>query len=142
MTATRQYIIFWYVAETVPPAVEEVVSTQRKALQNELSTEASSDTKEVAGDGKQAPLPPPFIAPEPFSKKMTLKERVAMESEGYEPVRNLGTGVDSDELTYESYLLPVEEAMRKLRGQVSSDVVRRAWEGIQLRIKMELTAEL
>ncbi|KAL9094455.1 MAG: hypothetical protein Q9165_003305 [Trypethelium subeluteriae] len=134
VTSKGQYILFWYVAETVPPAVEEVVTAQQKALRDEL---LEKDTKKLDGERKQAPLPPPFVLPELFPKNQTLKERTAMEPEGYQPVKHHGTGVDSDELTYESYLLPIEEARRKLGDSIPSDVVKRAWEGIQLRMKME-----
>ena len=137
MTRTRQYILFWYVAETVPPAVEQDVTMQQKALQAELFTQSTSAAPKGDGEVQQTSLPLPYVAPPPFSQSMTLKERVAMEPEGHQPVKHAGTGVDSEELMYESHLLPVEEAMEKLKGTVSSDVVRRAWAGIQLRMKME-----
>ncbi|KAI9692372.1 MAG: hypothetical protein M1822_006603 [Bathelium mastoideum] len=137
MNPTRQYILFWYVAETVPPEVEEVVTKQQQALQNEEPTKTNDGTPESANARRSITSPAPYVAPALFPKKITLKERIAMEPEGYQPVKHVDTGVDSDELTYESYLMPIEEAMRKLRGTISSDVVRRAWEGIQLRIKME-----
>lgn len=76
---------------------------------------------------------------------MTLRQRVAQDSvvgadakaEVYEPLRHEGTGVDEEELLYTSFLLPVDDVRRKLRGSVMEDVVRRGWEGIQLRMEME-----
>ena len=136
MTPTRQYILFWYAAETVPPSIEEAVATQQRALQNELFAKVASQTEATGSGRERVANSAPYIAPAPFPST-TLKERIAMEPEGYEPVKHVGTGVDEDELTYESHLLPVDEAMQKLRGTISSDVVKRAWEGIQLRMKME-----
>ena len=54
-----------------------------------------------------------------------------MEPKNYEPMRHKNTGVDDDELLFESYLLPIDEALEKLQGsQVMADVVRRGWKGI------------
>jgi hypothetical protein len=38
---------------------------------------------------------------------------------------------------YRSSLVSIDEALRKLRGTVMADVVRRAWEAVQLRIHIE-----
>lgn len=118
LSKRSQYILFWYIAETVPEEVE-----------------------------KSYPLPGTpghsriYRPPEPFPKDMTIKERIAQDGrpdgEIYEPVRHEGTGVDEEEALYESYLLPVEEARRKLKGSILEDVVRRGWEGILRREQME-----
>jgi len=55
----------------------------------------------------------------------------------YEPPRHLGTGVDEEEALYEAYLLPIPDACHKLRGSIMADVVRRGWEAVLLRIRME-----
>lgn len=112
----RQYVLFWYVGETVPKEVEESYGTE----------------------GMYRP-------PERYVEDLTLKERVEQDvvrdangrSKIYMPVRHEGTGVDEEEALYTSVLLPVEEARLKLRGSVMEDVVRRGWEGIQLRVQME-----
>ena len=78
--------------------------------------------------------------PPRFEANMTFKERVEMD-EGYEPIRHENTGVNAEEQLYESYLIPVDEAIVKLGGRVSSDVVRKGWEAIQLRQKMEQKME-
>lgn len=109
---TAQYILFWYIAETVPPDLEVSLSAQEK------------------GQGMAYQYPPKFEA------DTTLKERMSME-EGYEPIRHENTGVNDEEALYESYLLPVHEAIDKLGRGVSADVVRKGWEAIQLRQKME-----
>ena len=75
--------------------------------------------------------------PPRFEDDMTLKQRIAMEEKGYEPVRHENTGVDAEEALYESYLLPVEEAVGKLGRSVSADVVRKGWAAICLRRQME-----
>ena len=75
---------------------------------------------------------PPKLNPE-----MALKERIGMEGEGYEPIRHENTGVNAEEALYESYLMPVEEAIEKLGRGISADVVRKGWEAIQLRHEMD-----
>ncbi len=68
---------------------------------------------------------------------MTFKERIEIESDGYEPIRHENTGVDEEEALYEGHLVPVEEAMKRLRDIVSCDVVSKGWEAIKLRKQME-----
>ena len=113
VTKVTQYILFWYIAETVPPDLEVLLSAQEKE------------------QGMAYQYPPNF------KSAMTLKERTAMEREGYEPIRHENTGVDAEEALYESYLMPVDEAIEKLGRSISADVVRKGWEAIQLRYKME-----
>ena len=74
--------------------------------------------------------------PPKVEANVTLKQRMEME-ESYEPVRHENTGVNAEEALYESYLLPVEEAIEKLGRGISADVVRKGWEAILLRQKME-----
>lgn len=112
-TKAIQYILFWYIAETVPPDLEVSLSAQEK-------------------EQGMAYQYPPKSNPE-----MTLKHRIGMEREGYEPVKHQNTGVDAEEALYDSYLMPVEEAIKKLGQGISADVVRKGWEAIQLRHEME-----
>ena len=112
VTKTTQYILFWYIAETVPPDLEFALSAQEKA------------------QGMAYQYPPKFEV------NVTLKQRMEME-ESYEPVRHENTGVNAEEALYESYLLPVEAAIEKLGKGISADVVRKGWEAILLRQKME-----
>ncbi|KAF3006811.1 hypothetical protein E8E13_010478 [Curvularia kusanoi] len=108
---SKQYVLYWYIAETLPPDLEA-----------ELQTEAGAAYK-----------PPP-----PYPHNLTLRERVAMEPQGYEPLHHEGTGVDEEEATYESHLVSVEEAVKKLgKNGVMADVVMRGWTGIQDRFAME-----
>jgi hypothetical protein len=107
----RQYVLFWYIAETLPPSLE-----------TELETKAGGAYK-----------PPP-----PYPRDLKLRDRIAMEPDGYEPLHHEGTGVDEEEQTYQSYLVPVEEATIKLGAKsVMADVVKRGWEGIQQRLALE-----
>lgn len=108
-----QYLLFWYAAETVSEDDEQRLNVA------------------AAGDR--------FVNPETFPGDMTLKQREAldMREQGiYEPKRHEGTGVDEDEAFYVGMLVGVEEAMRLLGG-TSADVLRRAWEGVCLRRKLE-----
>ena len=110
---TTQYTLFWYIAETVPPA-DEV------SLQNQ--TEADGMTYQV---------------PPRFPSDMPLAARIAQEPKGYEPIRHENTGVDAEEALYASYLLPISEALEKLKGTIMADVVRKGWKGIQMRQEIE-----
>lgn len=109
---TRQYVLYWYIAETLPPSAEIELAT--------------------AAPGMAYKMPPPFPA------DLSLRERIGQEPVGYEPVRHEGTGVNEEERAYGSELLGVEEAMEKLGvGSVSADVVRRGWMAIQERFTLE-----
>ena len=112
-SATIQYILFWYIAETIPSDLET-------SLQAQTTTQGNA-----------------YQYPPAFPTDLTLKERMKLEPAGYEPVRHENTGVDAEEALYESYLLPVEEAIKKLGGGVSADVVRKGWAAICLRSKIE-----
>lgn len=113
-----QYLLFWYVAETVPEDVERAMAEEEKS----------------EGVG--------YRAPRAFEPGMTLRRRVEMEGRGYEPVRHEGTGVDEEEALYESSLVGIDEAIQKLgRGSVSADVVRRGWEAVCRRWSMEGNAQ-
>ncbi|KAH7047526.1 hypothetical protein B0J12DRAFT_711482 [Macrophomina phaseolina] len=95
-----QYLLFWYAAETLPPDVE-------------------------------ADMPPPssaepYLPPPVFPREGSLSEEVEREGKEYEPRRWEGTGVDAEEALYESELVPVGEAVRRLgEGGVMADVVER-----------------
>lgn len=118
-STTVQYICFWYISETVPPDVEAALNVAEEA---------------VVGD---YPSGAPYQYPPAFPQDMTLRERMALD-EGYEPVRHENVGVDEDEALYESYLVPVHEALERLKQQpVLQYVVRTGWEGIQRRLAME-----
>jgi hypothetical protein len=96
---SKQYVLYWYIAETLEPDLEVVLAT---------------------GPGG-AYKPPP-----PYPHDLTLRERVALEPRGYEPLHHEGTGVDEEEAAYESHLVSVEEAVKKLgRNGVMADVVVR-----------------
>jgi hypothetical protein len=111
---TRQYILYWYIAETLPPDLEK-----------DLETEVGA-----------AYRPPP-----PFPRNLSLQDRIKLEPEGYVPLHHEGTGVDEEEQTYESYLVSVEEAVKKLgRNGVMADVVLKGWKGIQDRLAIENAA--
>ena len=105
-----QYVVYWYIAETLPPELEI-----------ELETKAGEAYK-----------PPP-----PYPTGLKLKDRANMEPEGYEPMHHKGTGVDADERTYESHLLPIDDALKKLGTSVMKDVVSKGWKGIQDRYALE-----
>jgi hypothetical protein len=111
---SRQYVIYWYIAETLPPDVEV-----------DLETEAGAAYK-----------PPPA-----YPRNLTLLDRMKLEPEGYEPLHHENTGVDELEVTFESHLLSVNEAVAKLgRNSVMADVVLKGWEGIQNRLAIEAAA--
>lgn len=113
LSATTQYLLFWYVAETLP-----------------------RDLEAPSGKGRT------YQQPSRFPTGMQLAQRIALDmaDDGggiYEPVRHENTGVDEDELLYESFLLPIADARAKVKGSVMEDVIVRGWEAIQLRQSME-----
>ena len=110
---TSQYVLFWYIAETIPPGAETSVPPRAEG-------EAS-----------------PYQQPPPFPVDLTLRQRVQLEPEGYEPIRHEDTGVGSDEALYASYLLPIPEAIKKLQGSIMADVIQKGWQGIEKRREME-----
>ncbi|MCJ1274394.1 hypothetical protein MMC21_002190 [Puttea exsequens] len=115
VTPTVQYILHWYIADTLPPALESELSTAE------------------AEQGGAYQYPPKF------DPGITLVDRIALEGkEEYEPVRHEGTGVDEEEALYESRLMSVEEAVKRLGRSVEADVVRRGWEAICRRREMEI----
>ncbi|KAL8796879.1 MAG: hypothetical protein Q9195_000962 [Heterodermia aff. obscurata] len=113
VSRTSQYVLFWYIAETIPPGAETSVPPRAEG-------EAS-----------------PYQRPPPFPVDLSLAQRIQLEPEGYEPIRHEDTGVNSEEAQYTSYLLPIPEAMKKLQGNIMADVVRKGWEGIEKRREME-----
>ncbi|MCJ1284186.1 hypothetical protein MMC26_003517 [Xylographa opegraphella] len=115
--ASAQYVLFWYVAETVPPGVE-------------AEMEARARQREEAGERRL------YVEPERYPDGLALRERVKLEEGGYEPVRHVGTGVDAEEALYESYLVPVGEALGRL-GAWEAEVVRGGWEAVCRRYEME-----
>ena len=121
VTRDTQYVLFWYVAETVPQHVEEDLNTAEKTM-------ATSDN------------PTPYQNPPKYPQGLTLEERIQSEPEDFVPLHHHNTGVDSDEALYESYLLPIKEAAEKLRGTVMEDVVVSGWEAICHRHQMEQRA--
>ena len=110
LTREKQYFLFWYVGETLPPDLEEEI-TKREKEQGNM-----------------------YQSPPEFERGVTLQKRVMLEGKGYEPVRHEGTGVDKEELLYTSILVSVEEAIISLGSEgVTADVVRRGWELIRKR---------
>lgn len=132
LTTTAQYVLFWYVAETVPSDVEKSYHDVATALV----------TSDNSGGGTQQQV---YRPPAPYPKDLAIKARIAQDAishgEGtpaiYEPFHHENTAQDEEEMCYRSHLLSIADARRVLKGSVMEDVVRRGWEGIQLRMKME-----
>lgn len=123
---TTQYVLCWYAAETLSESAERAANVAAMGRESATEEQLRSSTG--------------FVVPETWPVGMTVKERVAEDVDGgktYEPLRHEGTGVDDEEATYTSYLVDVAEARRLLRGSVMEDVVKRAWNAICLRRKME-----
>ena len=55
----------------------------------------------------------------------------------YTPPRHPNTGVNDEERLYESYLLPISEAIHRLRGTGQEWVVFNGWSAICERARME-----
>lgn len=101
-------------------------------LEAELDRVAEVDAQQSSMAGAVYKYPPPY------PRELKLRNRVAMEPEGWTPRRHNGTGVSAEEALYESALVPVEEALEKLEQiPYMQFVVRAGWEAIVLRMKME-----
>jgi len=125
-SSTAQYTLSWYAAETLPPEIEMQLNAQTNTNPN-----TQDSNPETVVQKRYAPAPA-------YPETLTLNERVKTDIDAaYSPPRHLGTGVDDEEACYEAKLLPIAEARKKLRGSIMEDVVRRAWEAILLRQKME-----
>ena len=120
------YLLFWHIAETVPKDIED-------GLNETMHSRASAEN------------PTPYISAPAYPVDLTLSQRMKQdvfknedgESRCYEPPRHEGTGVDSDEAQYESYLLEIDEALERLRGTSMEYVVRLGWDCIQARLEAE-----
>ena len=82
--------------------------------------------------------PTPYQAPPRYPAELRLAERIKMRGEDGDPVHHENTGVNADEVLYESHLLTIGEALEVLKGSFMASVVRSGWEGICLRHEMEL----
>lgn len=120
LSKERQYILYWYAAETV-----------------------SSDIERMYADrGARAIYRPPPAFPPDLSVQDRIDQDTLVDTSGeksiYEPVRHEGTGVDEEEAQYRSELLPVNDAIRRLSGTVMADVVSRGWGAIRLKSQLEV----
>lgn len=108
---SKQYVLYWYIAETLPPSLESELETK-------------------TGDLYKPPLS--------YPTDLKLRDRVKLEPEGYEPIHHEGTGVDAEEQKYDSHLVPVKEAMQKLgKNSIMANVVLKGWKGIRDRFALE-----
>lgn len=124
LSSRSQYLLFWYAAETLSSEIEESFRATDNAA------------------GVTRPYQPPPAFPVDTTLTLRIAQDVTTAADGkrdvYQPFHHPNTSMDDgEEEFYESYLIPIEEAQRRLRGGVMSDVVRRAWEAIQLRLEME-----
>jgi 8-oxo-dGTP pyrophosphatase MutT (NUDIX family) len=125
LSSRTQYLLHWYIAETVTSNVE---NDYRDAY--------------VGNECR-----PPYKPPPPYPKGQTLLSRIDEDltvvnceegkREVYEPVRRENTGVDEEEALYESCLVSIEEARRLLRKSSAMDIIDKGWGCIQLRLQME-----
>ena len=111
-TAKRQYMLHWYIAETLPPELEASLSANG---------------------------PRPYREPPKYPSTLRLLDRTRAEPKGYIPPKHEGTGVDEEELQYQSFLLPIEEAKNRLKrtSSVMVDVVNVGWQAICDRLRDE-----
>ncbi|KZF24161.1 hypothetical protein L228DRAFT_237118 [Xylona heveae TC161] len=150
---THQYVLFWYIAETLPPDIEEKINKEVQHQAQETSKDpsqgrdpavrsehAGSETVREGNHPVPSVLAIPYQAPPRYPTFLSIEDRIAMEPPNYEPVHHPNTGVDEEEATYQSFLLPVEEAAEKLKGSIQEDVVRSGWEAICKRREMEWKA--
>ena len=118
-----QYIVHWYIAETLPQLIEEELNAAMEA-------KATED------------VPTPYIYPPSFPKELSIATRIKMDGPVYMPKHHPNTGVDDDERLYEAHLLSIDEAMKRLgsTSTTSAEVVRTGWDAICLRWQMEVNS--
>ncbi|KAL9056843.1 MAG: hypothetical protein Q9162_002714 [Coniocarpon cinnabarinum] len=117
-TAKSQYILFWYVAETLAPDLEELMNRASAGEDVKVKTAAS-----LSSSG-------PYAYPPKFPLDASLKDRLSAEPREYKPPRHENTGVDEDERLYSSELVSIDTAIQRLgENEIMADVVRRGWAG-------------
>ncbi|EON63449.1 hypothetical protein W97_02677 [Coniosporium apollinis CBS 100218] len=137
-SATTQYILFWYIAETLPPNLQPPTTGNIPASSTTPSTDTSPPPQSpTASSTASTPQKPPYTPPSTYPPTLSLRTRIAQEPPGYEPPKEEGTGVDAEEALYLSSLVPVAEAREKLRGSIMADVVAKGWEAVLARLGME-----
>jgi hypothetical protein len=130
--------VHWYIAETLPPAVEDAVNAEMEAKATEnvsrpyvippryptdLDLRARCELDRLGGSGQLGG---------------TEEGKVAGASEAwYEPRRHADTGVNEEEANYISELLTVDEACSRVAVKQEAFVIRKGWEYIQKRREME-----
>ena len=92
-TRTTQYILYWYICETLPPDLERQLDVQ----------EAAAET---------AVFGAPYQYPPKFPLELSFKDRLSMERKDYEPPRHEGTGADEEEALYKLSLIHISEPTR------------------------------
>ena len=126
MRSDLSYLLSWFIAETVPKDDEEWANNTMR----EHATEEN---------------PTPYISPPKLPADMTFAQRISLDQSVNEhgdevwdqPLHHDGTGVDSDEVQYESHLLPIAAALTLLRGTTMEYVVRKGWDLILARSDRE-----
>ncbi|KAF2455855.1 hypothetical protein BDY21DRAFT_271273, partial [Lineolata rhizophorae] len=86
-----QYLLRWYIAETLPPEPPPAATSRLPSTHQE-----------------------PYRPPPPYPLDLSLPARVALEPAGYVPPRHADTGVNEEEMMYTSELVPIGEALRLL----------------------------
>lgn len=139
-----QYILFWYIAETLPPDVETTVNEETSRLSPHNSASNPKENFANSVNSKLHASSSPYIHPPPFPPDLTLQARLGQDPVDCVPPRHEGTGVDEEEACYQSFLLSIAEAMDKLAvtSAVMVDVVKRGWEGVLLRRVIEGEANI
>lgn len=126
ITQTSQYLLHWYIAETLPPALESELDLREQ--------EARARAPPGSGPGAAYQYPPRF----PLG--LSMGERMSLEKSKHVPKRHEGTSSDPEEALYISELMDVGKAVDLLvkqegeEGSVMADVVARGWEAIRQRL--------
>ena len=133
-----QYVCSWYIAETLPPALEESLN-QDSRVEDTSSAQRDATTENTSAPTKIEATPRlnVYAKPPASSREEPLDARMALEPQGWEPARVELSTTQSDELHYRAWLLPVSEACQKLRGTSMKYVVKEGWNMIQKRLTIE-----
>ena len=142
MRSDIQYICSWYIAETLPPAIEQ--NLNQESSRKATSSAEHGPTAEMSPVPAQTETTPRlniYAKPPTSLREEPLDVRMALEPQGWQPTRVERSTTQKDELYYRASLLSISEACKKLKDPVIEYVVKEGWRMVEERLKIERGGE-